>query len=126
MITLRRLSKLREFSTGPIIITCIDDHASDGSAMPADPFGRRFHHNIGAPLNWSEKVPGCSESIINDQRQVVLFCQFSEFLKVRYIQSGVTNCFQVDSFCVFVNMLYKRFYIVPVCKTNINTQALER
>ena len=39
MISFGRFGELREFSIAPVIIAAIDDHAADGGAMAADPFG---------------------------------------------------------------------------------------
>ena len=40
----------------PVEITTIDDHASDGGAVPADELGRGVHQDISAPLQGSAQI----------------------------------------------------------------------
>jgi len=93
--------------------------------MPIDPFCSRVNNYVCSPFQWFEKITTTTESIVNDQGQVIYFSEVRELCKVRNIQSGITDCFQVDRLCIFIDMFYKAFRVIPVCKTGVDAQAFE-
>ena len=121
MITFRWFSKLWEFAIGPVIITTINDNTTNAGTMTTDPFRCRLNYNIGALFNWFEIITTSAKSIVNDQWQIIFFCQRNKLFKVRNIQTWVTNCFKKNRFGVFINMWNETFNIITIGKTHINT-----
>lgn len=48
-------------------------------------------------------------------------CNSSDFFKIRNIQSGIANGFQINGLGFFINMLFKTFGIITICKSRFNT-----
>src|SRR5438477_10076586 len=125
MVTLRRFNELREFSIAPVIITCIYYDTADCSTMSADPFCSRLNHDVCSPFDRTEEVTCCTESIINYEGQIIFFCQLGKLLEIRNVEAWVTDRFKVDGLCIFVDMLYKTFDIIAICKACFDTEAFE-
>src|SRR5690606_41132160 len=85
----------------------------------------RLHNHICTVLNGAEQITGRSKSVVNDQRKIIFFCKGCKFFKVRYIQTGVANSFQVDGLGIFVDQWYETFGIIFFCKAYFNAKAFE-
>lgn len=73
VVTLGGLDHLREARRvrAPIEAAAVDDDAADGRAVPADPLGRRVHHDVGAVVDRAHEVAACAEGVVD------LFRRFS-------------------------------------------------
>ena len=124
MISFRRFCKSGKLSIAPVIISSINDYTADTGSMSANPFGGRFYYHIGAMFERTEKISACSKCIINDQRQIIFACEGGNFFKIRNIESWITNGFQVDGLGIFINMRFKTFCIIAICKAGFDTSFL--
>ena len=77
-------------------------------------------------LDRTKQVTTSTKSVVNDQGQVIFFGQVGKFFKVRNIQAGVTNRFEVNGFRVFINMLYETFHIVAIGKAGFDAETFKR
>ena len=103
MISFRRLCELWKLSVTPIIISCINNHPANRCTMTADPFCSRFNNNVCTPFHRAEKITAGPKCIIYNQWKIILFCQSPEFLKIRNIKSRISDCFQVNGLCIFID-----------------------
>ena len=49
----------------PIEFAAVDDDASNGGAMAANPLGCRVDNNISSVVNWSDEITTSTKSIVN-------------------------------------------------------------
>src|SRR6187431_628151 len=104
MVTFIRFGKLGKFPVTPIEITAIYHHTTNAITMTADPLGGRFNDHVCTVIKWPEKVSGGAESIINHQRDVVLFCNSCDCLEIRNTEPGITDRLQVNGLCFFIDL----------------------
>ena len=76
-------------------------------------------------LDRSEQIARRAKCIINDQRQVIFFRKIREFFKIRNIQTGIADRFQVNGLGIFIDVFYKAFHIVAIGKTCFDTQPFK-
>src|SRR5690625_5895280 len=105
MISFRWLRKLWKFSIPPIEITTVDDHTTDRSTMPANPFRSRLNHYIGSMLDRTEKISCRSKCIVDDQRQIMFLRNRRKGFKIRYVIAWICDSLQINSAGIFVDFV---------------------
>lgn len=67
VVALGGLDHLREPRRvrAPVELAAVDDDAADGRAVPADPLGRRVHHDVGAVLDRAYEVAARAERVVD-------------------------------------------------------------
>lgn len=67
MVSLRGLDELGESSgvLAPVEFSAVNHHATDGSAVAANPFGGAVHDDVGAVVDGPGKVATGAECIVN-------------------------------------------------------------
>ena len=125
MITFGRFGKLREFSIAPVVIAAVYDHAANGGTMSADPFGSRFNDYICAPFD----MDGTNNHLhrMYCQRSVAghILSQVRQIFQNQEYSAADSDGFQVNGFGIFIDVLYKAFYIIAVCKAGFDPKAFE-
>ena len=101
MITLVRLSKLREFlrMRTPVEFSAVHNDAADRRAMASDELGSRFNNNVSAVLDWSQEVR-CRECVIDNDRDAVPVRDLRDTLYVNDLPVRVTERLDVKGFRV--------------------------
>src|SRR5689334_16102329 len=94
--------------------------------MSAYPFGCAFYNNVCTVFKWSEKVSARTESIVYDQRQIILLSKCSEFFKIGDIELRVADGFEIDGLGIFVDQRHKTFNVVTVGKPGFDAEAFKR
>ncbi|MPN42024.1 hypothetical protein SDC9_189580 [bioreactor metagenome] len=74
----------------PIEIAPVHNHTTDGSTMPADKFGGGMYHNIRSILQGAQQIRS-GKSIIDDQRDTVLVCNFRHRFDIDNIGIGISQ-----------------------------------
>src|SRR5690606_11000898 len=76
-------------------------------------------------VNGAEQVACRRESVVDDQRDVVLFSHRGDGVKIRDAELGVTDGFHVQGLCIFVDFFFKSLRTVPGCKTCLDPYAFK-
>jgi hypothetical protein len=59
--------------------------------VTADPFGGRFHHDIGPLFDRATEIAAAAEGIIDDQGNAVLVGDMGQGGKIGNIKSGIAD-----------------------------------
>ena len=90
--------------------------------MSSYELGRRMYHDIRTMLYRSDKIR-CTESIVNNQRQIMFVRNFSHCINIRNVTVWVTQCFKIYSACIILYCIFDFFRIVCVYKGCCNSVA---
>ena len=97
------LSQGCEFSGSlPVEFTAVYDHTAKSSSMAADEFGCGMNNDVCAVLDRTNEVWSC-EGIIDNQRNLVLMCNFCKCFDIYNIGVRISEGLDVDGFCVLLN-----------------------
>src|SRR5689334_15554333 len=104
MVTFIRFGKLGKFPITPIEITTIHHHTANAVSMTANPLGSRLNHHVCTIIKGPEKISGSAKSIINHQRNIVLFSNSSDGLEIRNTEPGITDRLEVNRLCFVIDL----------------------
>src|SRR5690606_6680973 len=93
-----RFGEQRELAVAPVELPGVDDHASDGGAVSADPLGRRLDDDVGAPVDRPAQVAGGAERVVHHQGDAVAVSDVGEGLEVGDVVLGVADRLHVNGF----------------------------
>ena len=81
----------RKFAGGaPIEAAAVDDHAADGDAVAADPFGGRIHHDVGAKLDRPAEIGRCKR-VVDQKRDFCVVCDGRDVGDIQHFESGIAD-----------------------------------
>ena len=92
-----RFVEERETLGGPGEPAGLDDHATEGGAVPAEKLGGRVHDNIRTPLDRSVQVRR-RDGRVDDQRQIVRVGDLREPLQIGNLPGRVRDDFRENQF----------------------------
>ena len=74
----------------PVEPAAVDDHAADGDAMAADPFGGRIHHDVGAELDRPAEI-GRREGVVDQQRDLRVVRDLRDLGNIQHFEAGIAD-----------------------------------
>jgi hypothetical protein len=85
------LGQHRKFSgKPPIEPAAIDNHAADGDAVAADPFGGGVHHDIGAKFDRAAEIGRC-EGIVDQQWNFCIVGDPRDVGDIKHFKAGIAD-----------------------------------
>src|SRR5690349_24678526 len=76
-------------------------------------------------FNRAEQVAGCTERVVNNERQVVTARERCQRIEVRNVKARISDRLKVDCLCVCVDELFKSFDRIALGKTRLDTETFE-
>ena len=108
------------FVLGPGELAAINDHAANAGAVPADVFGERVHHDIGAVLEGAAQI-GAGHGVVHNQRNAVGMSDFGELFKIGHIAQRVADGFAKNGFGLGINQFGELLGLAVIGKAHFNT-----
>lgn len=111
-----RLWELWELAwCSPVKLAAFNDYTAESRTVTADKLCCRMNNDICAVLKRSEKIR-CSECAVDYKRNLVWMSNVCYFFNINNIWIGVTEWFNENSLCVFVNCIFKCVFFVRINK----------
>ena len=79
----------------PVELAGIDDDAADGGAVSAEELGRGVDHDVGSPLDGTDKRRR-GAGVVDDERQAVFVRDGGELFDVGDVELGIAERLGVD------------------------------
>lgn len=91
-----RLGEVREASAGaPVEVAAVDEHATDGGAVPTNELGGRVDHDVRAEVEGSEQVRAW-EGVVDNDWNAVFASDLGDLFKREGVELGVADGLAVD------------------------------
>jgi len=85
------LGQLREFSGRmPVEAAAVDQHAADGDAMAADPFGRGMHYEVGAELDRLAQIRR-GKGVVDQERNFRVMRDLRHRRDIQHLQARIAD-----------------------------------
>mmetsp|Transcript_15493 Transcript_15493/g.18655 ORF Transcript_15493/g.18655 Transcript_15493/m.18655 type:complete len:393 (-) Transcript_15493:96-1274(-) len=123
VITRGGLGEAWEATRGPVKGSSIHDDTSDGGTVSTDPLGAAFNNDVRSVLQRLTHVTSTSESIVTNQRNLILLRDSAEGLKVGDVELWVTDGLDVDSLGLIVDDSFEVSRIVSLHETDVNSHT---
>ena len=108
----------------PVELAAVHDGAADAGAVPADELGGGVRDDIRAPLERAEQVRR-GEGVVDHQRDLVPFGDFSHFLERKHGDIRVAQRFAVDDLGVRADGALEVLRVGRVDEGDIDAEARE-
>ena len=116
MIAGGRLCELRKFPACiPVKISLFDNDAAKCSTVSSDKLGRRMNNKIRTVPERLYQKRRC-KGIIYNKGNLVFVCDMGDLLDICKRSIGISDCFDKNSFCVFLNGLFKSAVFIGIDK----------
>jgi len=85
------LGQHRKFSRGPPVEpAAVDNHAADGDAVAADPFGGGVHDDVGAKLDRAAEI-GRRKGVVDQQRNFRAMGDVGDLRDIQHFETGIAD-----------------------------------
>src|SRR5690554_4264609 len=123
--TLRGFGEHGKFAVAPIKIAAIDNNPAYAGAVSPNPLGGRFYYNVGTVLQGLKEVSASAKGVVYYQWNAVAGSHLAQGLKIRNVETGIANGFDVQCLGFFINKRLKIGRIVAGHKFHLNAQSLK-
>merc|ERR1719498_1265424 len=87
----------------PVKIIAVDNNTTNGVTMATNPLCATRSNNICTKFNRTASVTSHAESIVHNQRKLVLLADCSNCIEVRYDVAWIPNSFSVHSLGILID-----------------------
>ena len=78
------------------------NYTANRVAVTTDELGRAFHHDIHAMFKRAHHI-GAGESVVANNNHIALVAYSDQRLDISNFHCGISDCFEVQDFCVVLN-----------------------